>query len=279
MEQISQVLDRYTRELQERRTSFRNLQRHNSTVKVLIENMGDVRFDALDWSVTRNYIRNRRAKPQTAARELHVLRAALHFCRKVGEIEWTPFIFDDAKPPARERWLTLNEIGRLLDACEDDFVKLWTRIALSTAARAEAILSLTTDRVHFEENIIDFRDPTIMGKHKPRSVIKMPSSLRPHLEEASRNSQSGYIVERNGKRVREIYSHFKKVAVSAGLDDVTPHIMRHTCAVHMVKNGVPIYEVSRYLGHKTVAITQSNYAKFAPDFMEKSSEVGSSLIA
>ena len=39
-----------------------------------------------------------------------------------------------------------------------------------------------------------------MGKHKPRSVIKMPSSLRPHLEEASRNSQSGYIVERNGKR-------------------------------------------------------------------------------
>ena len=29
-------------------------------------------------------------------------------------------------------------------------------------------------------------------------------SLRPHLEEASRNSQSGYIVERNGKRVREI---------------------------------------------------------------------------
>ena len=50
--------------------------------------------------------------------------------------------------------------------------------------------------------------------------------------------------------------------------------MRHTCAVHMVKNGVPIYEVSRYLGHKTVAITQSNYAKFAPDFMEKSSEVG-----
>ena len=102
MEQISQVLDRYTRELQERNTSFRNLQRHNSTVKVLIENMGDVRFDNLDWSVTRKYIRNRNAKPQTAARELHVLRAALHFCRKMGEIEWTPFIFDDAKPPARE---------------------------------------------------------------------------------------------------------------------------------------------------------------------------------
>ena len=178
-----------------------------------------------------------------------------------------------------KRWLTLNEIGRLLDACEDDFVKLWTRIALSTAARAEAILSLTTDRVHFDENIIDFRDPTIMGKHKPRSVIKMPSSLRPHLEEASRNSQSGILSKGMESGCVRFTRTSRKVAVSAGLDDVTPHIMRHTCAVHMVKNGVPIYEVSRYLGHKTVAITQSNYAKFAPDFMEKSSEVGSSLIA
>ena len=54
--------------------------------------------------------------------------------------------------------------------------------------------------------------------------------------------------------------------------------MRHTCAVHMVKNGVEIYEVSKYLAHTSIEITQKHYAKFDPKFMEKSSEVGSSLI-
>ena len=185
--------------------------------------MGDVRFDALDWSVTRNYIRNRNAKPQTAARELHVLRAALHFCRKVGEIEWTPFIFDDAKPPARERWLTLNEIGRLLDACEDDFVKLWTRIALSP--QQGDYLSLTTDRVHFDENIIDFQTRLwastshALSSRCPAAcvlILKRPGGI------------ASQVILSKGMESRCVNFALKKVAVSAGLDDVTPHIMQHT---------------------------------------------------
>ena len=34
--------------------------------------------------------------------------------------------------------------------------------------------------------------------------------------------------------------------------------LRHTCAVHMVKNGVPIYEVSKYLGHESVQTTETH---------------------
>ena len=69
-------------------------------------------------------------------------------------------------------------------------------IALSTAARSGAILGLKCDKVNFADSIIDFRDESIEGKHKPRSVIKMPEALRPYLEDAVSKSVSGYVVEK-----------------------------------------------------------------------------------
>jgi integrase len=276
---ISEVLQEYTVELINRKTAMRNMQRHYSIVRMLLRHMGDIDFRTLNKRMTKEYIRSRDVKPQTASRELDVLSAALHYCKDEELIEWTPFRFENVQGVPRERFLSQEEINKLLDACESYHMKLWTLIALSTAARSGAILSLTCDRVRFDDNIIDFRDPTIEGKHKPRSTIKMPQGLRPYLVDAVNKSVSGYVVERDGKPMKNIYGEFIQTAQRAGLQGVTPHVMRHTCAVHMVKNGVPIYEVSKYLGHKSVEITQKHYAKFSPDFMERSSEVGSSLIS
>ena len=273
---VSDVLHEYTNELIARKTSYKNMIRHNSIVKVLGEHLGQIEVKSLKRKDTTDYLRNRKVQPQTSSRELQVLRAALMWCKNEELIEWNPFKIDMVKGKPRERFLNEEEITKLLDACEGH-VKLWTLIALSTAARAGAILSLTVDRVDFNQGVIDFRED-IEGKHKPRSYIKMPSELRPYLQEAVKKSQSGYIVEKNGKPLTAIYPDFMKAVERAGLEDVSPHILRHTCAVHMVKNGVPIYEVAQYLGHTSTAITEKHYAKFHPDFMNKSSSVASGLI-
>lgn len=273
---VEDVLHEYTNELIARKTSYKNMIRHNSIVKVLCEYLGGINYSELKRKHTTDYLRNRTVQPQTASRELQVLRAALGYCKNEELIEWNPFKMDLVKPKARERFLSEDEITKLINACEGH-VKLWTLIALSTAARAGAILSLTVDRVNFEEETIDFREE-LDCKHKPRSYLRMPNELRPHLQQAVKNSQSGYVVERKGKPLRAIYPDFMKAVKKAGLQEVTPHILRHTCAVHMVKNGVPIYEVAQYLGHTSTAITEKHYAKFHPDFMGRSSEVASGLI-
>lgn len=276
---LSEVLQQYTAELLDRKTSYHNMKRHHSCVRQLLTHMGDKRFADLTRQDTKEYIRSRGVKPQTASRELDVLSAALNYCSQEELIEWSPFKFFKVGSGVRDRYLTQQEIDRLLDACQSYHLRLWTLIAVSTAARSGAILGLTADRVLFDDNIIDFRDPSIQGRHKPRSVIKMPGVLRPHLAEAIEKSRSGYLVEKNGKPLTSVYNEFRRTVDRAGLKGCSPHVLRHTCAVHMVKAGVPIYEVSSYLGHKNTKITQDHYAKFQPDFMDKSSEVGSSLIA
>ncbi len=46
-------------------------------------------------------------------------------------------------------------------------------------------------------------------------------------------------------------------------------IMRHTAAVHMALEGVPIREIAAVLGHKNSRITEEVYLKFHPDFQRE----------
>jgi integrase len=57
---------------------------------------------------------------------------------------------------------------------------------------------------------------------------------------------------------------FRVAAQAAGCGDITIHILRHTCASRLVQRGVPIYTVSKWLGHSSVKVTE-RYAKLAPD--------------
>jgi len=276
---LSEVIQEYTKELISRKTTKRNMTRHYSIVKQLTNYFGNRKISSFCKQDVRNYIRSRPVLPQSASRELGVLNAALNFCHEEELIDWTPFKMKLVKSGVRDRFLTLSEIKVLLESCNEWFVQVWTTIALATAARSEAILQLTESNINFSDNIINFNNPSIEGKHKPRSIIRMPSALKPILKEAVSKSSSGFLVEKDGKPVQTIYRHFQKAVKKSGLKDVNPHCLRHTCAVQMAKNGVPILEISNYLGHTNTATTQNHYARFQPEFMTKSSEVGSNIIS
>src|SRR5208282_4319964 len=67
------------------------------------------------------------------------------------------------------------------------------------------------------------------------------------------------------KRPWDWCSHlFGVITKAAGCPDVTMHILRHTCASRLVQKGVPIFTVSKWLGHSSVKVTE-RYAKLAPD--------------
>jgi len=55
----------------------------------------------------------------------------------------------------------------------------------------------------------------------------------------------------------------------AGLEDVSAHVLRHTAAVWMAEAGVPMDEISQYLGHSNVEITRRVYARYSPDYLRK----------
>lgn len=54
---------------------------------------------------------------------------------------------------------------------------------------------------------------------------------------------------------------------AVGVEGVTLHTLRHTCATRLLQNGLPIYEVSKWLGHSSIKTTE-RYARFAPDGLD-----------
>ena len=66
-----------------------------------------------------------------------------------------------------------------------------------------------------------------------------------------------YSPDRVGARVKELM-------VSVGLEGVSLHSLRHTNATELLRNGVPIAEVSRRLGHADQNITLSIYSHAVP---------------
>ena len=73
--------------------------------------------------------------------------------------------------------------------------------------------------------------------------------------------QGDWLIMHNYKSVKSISQAFARAVKNAGLNDVSPHVLRHTAAMKMRTRGVPIPRISAVLGHSDISVTQKVYAK------------------
>lgn len=246
--------------------------------KNLEPHFGDLRPTGIDDAVVEDYQAKRErghigkpSRPSTIRRELSALRACFNWCahrkRKLIPKEHVP-AFDlppDGEP--RDRWLRKDEIQKLLDVAARRRVGprlsraerfLW--IALETAARKQAILDLTWDRVDFETGMIDFNVPGRKKTNKKRTAVPMSEALRPVLVRAFGERENNFVFDHGG----EIDKTIPRIATEAGVAGVSPHVLRHTAATHMARNGVPLWMIAGILGN-SIAMVEKVYAKHCPD--------------
>ena len=69
-----------------------------------------------------------------------------------------------------------------------------------------------------------------------------------------------------------------RLRVAAGLDDLRFHDLRHQYASMLVNNNVPIYQVSKLLGHHSVTQTE-RYSHLGSGAMQEASAVVGSIIS
>lgn len=231
---------------------------------------GAFRPDQVSVQDCKDYIADRRRsgiQDGTIWTQLGKLRTCLNWAEKTGLIDKAPYIERPSKPAPKERYLKRHEIAKLLAVDCAPHIKLATRLMLSTAARVTAVLELTWDRVDFDRRQINLR--TGESQRKGRAIVPMTESLQIALQEARKAALSDYVVEWAGGPVKSIKKGFKAAAVAAGLPDVSPHVLRHTAAVHMAEAGTPMDEIAQFLGHSNSRITASVYARYSPEHLRK----------
>jgi integrase len=202
----------------------------------------------------------------TVRTDLELLRACLRW--RYGSDAPTLWIPPASK--ARDHWLTKEDARALVDAAETPHIKLFVILGLTTGARAGAILDLTWDRVDFAHGTIDFRPSGRNQTNKRRTVVPMNDISRPALEDAYRARLSDHVIEYGGKSVQSVKKATQRLSERTGIM-FSPHVLRHTCAVWMAQDNVPMQKIAQYLGHTSSRITESTYARYSPSYMRDAS--------
>lgn len=262
-ETIAEIWATYMREHGERTIAAERL---GYAWKALQPVFGHLRPEQVTRSLCREYAASRNVSPGTTLKELSTLRTALRWNDKN-----TPAVFElPPSPQPKERHLTRDEARALIDAAVHPHIKLFIRLAIATAARKSALLSLQWPAVDFDKGII--RLGHIQGG-KGRAQVPINESLEAALRESHRASQSQWVIEYAGDRVKSIKRGFASACERAGLEDVTPHTLRHTSAVWMAEGGRRMEEIAQYLGHTDARTTYRVYARYSPDYLRHASSL------
>ena len=230
---------------------------------------GPLRPDQVTPELSEAYADHRRAMGRsdgTILKEINVVRQALNWNNVTSARFDAP-----SAPPPRDRYLTKDEARALLKGCFQPHVKLFVRLALQTAARRSAILDLTWDRVDFDHGRIYLNRPGEQNRKRRALSVPINDQLRAELLIAKESAQTPYVIEYAGERVLNVKRGFAGAVRRAGLEDVTPHDLRHTAAVWMAEAGISFEEIAQYLGHSSTKVTFSVYARFSPTHLQRAS--------
>ena len=165
----------------------------------------------------------------------------------------------EKEPQGRLRWLTQEEITRLLDACgksRNKELRAAVVIALNTGLRLGELLGLNWIYVDLSRGVIRL-EITKSGRRREVPLngdsYQALVSLTPKAE--------GRVFQ-----TRFIKTAYNNAVAIAKLDDVNFHTLRHTFASWAVMRGVSLKELQELLGHSSLAMTM-RYAHLAPEHL------------
>jgi integrase/recombinase XerD len=103
----------------------------------------------------------------------------------------------------------------------------------------------------------------IMIEEYKTDQVKPTDFIFPFLSNQEDLSKKKTLVARLSGRTTKINQHLKAIALKAGIDKkLTSHVARHSFAEIARTKGVPIYDISKALGHSSLAITEQYLSSF-----------------
>jgi hypothetical protein len=105
---------------------------------------------------------------------------------------------------------------------------------------------------------------------KRQPPVKLPPRLLAHMRRwAGLGIAKRAVIEWNGKPIESVRKGFAAAVRAAGLgNDVTPHVLRHTCATWLMQNGVNLWDAAGFLG-MTVQQLEQGYGHHHPEFQQE----------
>ena len=215
--------------------------------------------------------KNERISNRTVARQLVTLRLFYHFLMIEGVLDKNP-LNDIIGPKIRMRLpkkLTLRQIEALIDAPDSENNKGYRdktilELMYSAGLRVSELVYLQISRIYFEDNVL-----LVEGKGDKQRLVPMGSKAQKLLEIYVKNIRPilirrkvhpyVFVNLRNGDPLsrKGIWKMLRGYGQKIGLDkNLSPHMIRHTYATHLLEGGADLRSIQELLGHQRISTTQ-----------------------
>jgi len=281
---LVRTMDKYLSSFEEFLSSERNYSTH--TIKAYLTDLkefslvlkdmdlissdtGDIDFKRLDEMPIRAYISKlyNKNKKVSISRKIASIRTFFEFLIRRGDLK-----SNSAKlvptPKAEKRlptFLTVDEVIKLVEAPGSDNAlesrdRAILELLYSSGLRVSELVGINLNELDFEAMSVK-----VLGKGSKERIVPLGSKafsaienylkrrldLKPKDDYLFVNSRGGRLTTRSVDRI------VKKYAVIAGIPkNISPHVLRHTFATHLLGGGADLRAIQEMLGHESLSTTQ-----------------------
>jgi integrase/recombinase XerD len=223
-----------------------------------------------------------RFAPSSIARALVAVRSFHRFCVDEGLTAQDPSeeIGAPRVPQGLPKALTEPEVEALLDAVEGDDPRARRDRAIletlyATGVRISELVGLDREDLDLTDGLVRVlgkgsKERIVpVGRSARRAILDYLARGRPALERPATRRVPGdplLLNARGGRLSRQsCWTIVTGVGDRVGLEGrLSPHVLRHSCATHMLEHGADIRVVQELLGHASLSTTQV-YTKVSPE--------------
>jgi integrase/recombinase XerD len=233
-----------------------------------------VSVDALGRRELESFVRSLMSgglAPRSVARAVACIRGFYRFLALEKTLEQSPA--DDLRPPkawpALPRYLDLAEVDRLLAQPDTSTPrglrdKALIEVLYATGLRVSELVALRASDLNLDEGYL-----TCMGKGDKERMVPLGHEAadwvrryvregRPALAGARASTPRLFVNARGGSLSRVgFWKVLKAYGRKAGIPrDISPHVLRHSFATHLLERGADLRMIQVMLGHADLSTTQ-----------------------
>ncbi len=207
---------------------------------------------------------------RTVARRLSSLRRLYEYLLREDRIKHNPVSNVDAPKLGRSlpKTLTESEVEALLEAPDTEDMlgirdKCMLELLYATGLRVSELVGLTVQQVNLRQGVV-----RVTGKGNKERLVPLGEEATQWIDqylatgrnEILKNTMSDALFpSKRGKAMtRQTFWHMiKRYTVVAGINKtLSPHVLRHAFATHLINHGADLRVVQMLLGHSDISTTQ-----------------------
>ena len=234
--------------------------------KDFIESTGTSLNKNIEYTFIRNWIvflAKNKISPNSINRKVSSLKAYFKFLVNIKEIKKSPLrnhtsLRTKSKVVNPLNETEMKEVFELFKTSEKELTRdsIIIDILYSTGLRRAELINLKKSDIYFDDQVMK-----VLGKRNKERLVPMLPGLVKKLKLYTKNikEDSFLLQSKNGNKIspstiyRVVNKYLRSISTKT---KISPHVLRHTFATHILNNGADINSIKEILGHKSLASTQ-----------------------